>query len=76
MFDLVVALKPLDILVPTFVVIGTVVAIAVFGSLLFAFLSLLVQPFYALATHTKVKEDALWLWAGIVIVGVIAWQLA
>jgi hypothetical protein len=76
MFDFVIALKPLDILGPVFLVIATVALIAVAGSVVLGFLALLLQPFYALLTHTKVEEDACWLWAGIVVVGLIVWQLA
>jgi hypothetical protein len=76
MIRLIAEIKPLDVLVPI-VALAVGLAIVWVGLALIArFFYLLVQPFYAIATGREVEEDSWWVWGGIVVAGLVYWQLS
>jgi hypothetical protein len=76
MTRLIAEIKPLDILVPI-VALAVGFAIVWVGLALIArFFYLLVQPLYAIATGREVEEDSWWVWGGIVVAGLVYWQLS
>jgi hypothetical protein len=76
MIRLLAEIKPLDILGPI-VALAFGLAIAWLGlALVVRFLYLLVQPFYSIATGREVEEDSWWVWGGIVVAGLVYWQLS
>jgi hypothetical protein len=73
---LIAEIKPLDILVPIVALAVGLAAVWVGLALIARFFYLLVQPFYAIATGRGVEEGSWWVWGGIVVAGLVYWQLS
>ena len=76
MTRLIAEIKPLDILVPIMALAVGLAVVWVGLALIARFFYLLVQPFYAITTGRGVEEDSWWVWGGIVIAGLVYWQLS